>query len=258
MHIPFHKYHGTGNDFILIDQREKQYISVDDQQQIAHLCHRHFGIGADGLILLQNHQEVDFEMVYFNADGRTSSLCGNGGRCTVAFAHYLNVFQQSCRFMAIDGIHNATIEGNWVRLQMGDVQGIDLQKEGYFLQTGSPHVVQFVAQIEQVDIIQQGSTIRYSETYAPDGSNVNFVQIYPDYIEVATYERGVENETLSCGTGVTAAALAYAFQKKDQSKVAIRTKGGHLAVEFMQDGDSFTDIWLCGATQRVFEGVVEL
>ncbi|MEM1327944.1 MAG: diaminopimelate epimerase [Bacteroidota bacterium] len=256
MHILFHKYHGTGNDFILIDQRKKKYLAVDDQQQIERLCHRHFGIGADGLILLQNHAELDFEMVYFNSDGCTSSMCGNGGRCIVAFAHYLGVFEDRCEFMAVDGAHQARIKADgWVELKMGNVKGVDIKEEGYFLQTGSPHVVQFVEQMEDVNIVHEGRAIRYSEPYAPGGSNVNFVQIHADYLQVATYERGVENETLSCGTGVTAAALAYAFQKKDQSEVAIRTKGGDLIVQFEQDGDTFNNIWLCGATKRVFEGV---
>lgn len=258
MTIPFHKYHGTGNDFILIDQRETHYLQRDNQVAIEFLCHRHFGIGADGLMLLQQHETLDFEMIYFNADGRASSMCGNGGRCIVAFAHQLGMFEERCTFQAIDGEHEAIVKEDWVELKMSDVTKIETRNDEWFLQTGSPHVVRFVEQMEAINIVAAGSEVRYSDDFSPEGTNVNFVQIYPDFLEVATYERGVENETLSCGTGVTAAALAYAHQYEHKEEVAIHTKGGNLKVKFKQQNDGFTNIWLCGSAKLVFEGRILL
>lgn len=258
MNIPFHKYHGTGNDFILIDQRTTHYLQRNDQATIEFLCQRHFGIGADGLILLQQHETLDFEMIYFNADGRESSLCGNGGRCIVAFAHRLGLFEERCRFLAIDGEHEAIVTTDRVELKMPNVTKIETRNDELFLQTGSPHVVRFVEKMEAIEVVKTGSEVRYSDTFAPDGTNVNFVQIHPDFLEVATYERGVENETLSCGTGVTAAALAYAYQHKGKEFVRIRTKGGDLEVKFKQEGHHFSEIWLCGSTTAVFKGHISI
>jgi len=257
MQIPFQKYHGTGNDFILIDQREQQYLTRDDQGILEQLCQRHFGIGADGLILLQNHPELDFEMIYFNSDGRESSMCGNGGRCIVAFAHQLGIFEEKCKFWAVDGLHEAVIKESWVELKMSKVERVETYETHYFLDTGSPHHVAFVEDVEAINIVSEGSEIRYSETYQPTGTNVNFVQVNPKGITVATYERGVENETLSCGTGVTAAAIAYHLQNPNQQVIDIVTKGGNLQVKLAPKGDGFDDIWLCGPTQEVFIGVFE-
>lgn len=257
MQIPFQKYHGTGNDFIMIDQREQQYLTRNDQAVIEHMCKRHFGIGADGLILLQNHPTLDFEMIYFNSDGRESSMCGNGGRCIVAFAHQLGVFEKKCKFWAIDGLHEAVVNSNWVELKMSAVEKVETHNTHYFLDTGSPHHVAFVENVENVNIVAEGSEIRYSETYQPAGTNVNFVQTSGEGITVATYERGVENETLSCGTGVTAAAIAYHLKNPTKKIVDIVTKGGQLQVKLESKNDGFDDIWLCGPTQEVFRGVFE-
>ncbi|MEM6697530.1 MAG: diaminopimelate epimerase [Bacteroidota bacterium] len=257
MTIPFQKYHGTGNDFIMIDQREQQYLTRKDQAIIEKMCTRHFGIGADGLILLQNHAELDFEMIYFNSDGRESSMCGNGGRCIVAFAHQLGVFKTACQFWAIDGLHEAVVKDHWVELKMSAVEKVETYNTHYFLDTGSPHHVAFIEDVEKVNIVAKGSEIRYSDTYQPLGTNVNFVQASDDKITVATYERGVENETLSCGTGVTAAAIAYHLQNPTKKIVDIVTKGGQLQVKLKPENSGFDDIWLCGPTKEVFRGVFD-
>ncbi|MEM0994235.1 MAG: diaminopimelate epimerase [Bacteroidota bacterium] len=258
MQINFHKYHGTGNDFILIDQREKKYLTRKDQAIIQRLCQRHFGIGADGLMLLQNHPDYDFQMIYFNADGRESSMCGNGGRCIVAFAQTLSIIEQRCRFLAIDGEHEATIDDNWVSLKMASVEHIEHHPQHYFLDTGSPHYVRFVEEVASVEVVKEGRPIRYSEAFAPNGTNVNFVQVKADHqLVVATYERGVENETLSCGTGVTAAAIAYTLAHPT-NEVRVQTKGGDLKVKLERKAAGFANIWLCGPAQFVFTGQVEV
>lgn len=257
MDIPFTKYHGAGNDFILIDQRQETYIEPTQEALIHKMCQRHFGIGADGLILLQNKEGFDFEMIYFNADGRTSSLCGNGGRCVVGFAHRLGMVETDCRFLAIDGGHEARIvNSNWIELKMGDIKAVQsLAQSQFFLDTGSPHFVEFVEDLSGLDIYEAGQTIRHSDAFAPTGTNVNFVQIIEDQsLVVATYERGVENETLSCGTGVTAAALSYGLQQPTATAIDIQTKGGKLQVRFQRTPQGFEDIWLCGPIQVVFEG----
>lgn len=255
--IPFSKYHGTGNDFVLIDQRSEQYLNGEDQAAIEKICQRHFGVGADGLILLQNHAEADFEMIYFNADGRESSMCGNGGRCIVAFAHHLGLFERNCTFVAIDGYHDAIYEQGQIELSMQAVQGIQQFEDYFFLNTGSPHYVSFPNDFDSVNIIKKGRSIRYSKAFQPNGTNVNFVRPIENGIEVATYERGVEDETLSCGTGVTAAALSYATTLPHVvESVAVSTKGGMLTVKFKQSENGFDNIWLCGSAIKVFEGVI--
>lgn len=253
-HIPFHKYQGTGNDFVLIDQRQQKHIQREDQALIEKMCNRHFGIGADGLILLQQHESANFEMVYFNADGRESTMCGNGGRCIVAFAHHLGVFEQHCTFVAIDGLHEAKVNGNQVELKMMDVSRVERYDDFYFLNTGSPHYVSFHPTLAEVDVVPKGKLIRYGARFQPNGTNVNFVEVTSDGLTVATYERGVEDETLSCGTGVTAAALAYAIDNQHLRDVNIQTKGGKLMVRFQPSSHGFDNIWLCGLAQRVFEG----
>ncbi|MEM9885523.1 MAG: diaminopimelate epimerase [Bacteroidota bacterium] len=257
MQLNFHKYHGTGNDFILIDQREQQQLTRSDTTIIQQLCQRHFGIGADGLMLLQKHSEYDFEMIYFNSDGRESSMCGNGGRCIAAFAHRLGIFEQKCRFLAIDGAHEASIQDDWIELKMSDVQQIETHSDHYFLNTGSPHYVQFVENIQKVEVLKEGSRIRYSEAFRPNGTNVNFVEKKADQLIVATYERGVEDETLSCGTGVTAAAIA-SYLQQPKEEIDILTKGGNLKVKLKKNAQGFSDIWLCGRAQFVFEGIVNV
>lgn len=258
MEIIFEKYQGTGNDFVMIDQRHKSIIHHDDQQTIAHLCDRRFGIGGDGLILLEKSDNYDFKMVYFNADGRQSTMCGNGGRCIVKFAHQLKIFDHKTVFEAIDGEHHAYInEDGSVSLQMIDVQDIiSLNSHTFQLNTGSPHYVDFGETLPD-DIKSAGSHIRYSPKYKEEGINVNFVAIHDSDLEIATYERGVEDETYSCGTGVTAAALAYAVKEHllGKQQFTLQTKGGNLNVSFMRHSDgSCTDVWLSGPALRVFNG----
>ena len=277
MTIPFYKYQGTGNDFVMIDQREKTYLQKTDTDTIRQLCDRRFGIGGDGLMFLQNKKGYDFEMVYFNSDGTEGSMCGNGGRCLTAFAHFLGVFKEKCTFMAIDGEHEAIVKGDypnaqlghsvWIELKMMDVATKSIEKgNDYFLMnTGSPHYVVFVEDLTDIDIYGNGRAIRYSERFAKEGVNVNFVEILKDNtgIEVATYERGVEDETFSCGTGVTAAAISYFIKNGGSTTVPIKTKGGQLEVKFRADserngshgmGSIIENVWLCGPATRVFKG----
>ena len=272
MKITFFKYQGTGNDFVMIDQRKQQFLQKTDVKTINHLCDRRFGIGADGLILLENPvftegSSLDFEMIYFNADGRESSMCGNGGRCLVAFANYLQVFDNQCVFNAIDGLHAAKVRADgWVELKMIDVSTVEIGKDFYLLNTGSPHFVVFVEDLTDINVYENGREIRYSERFHTEGVNVNFVEIKKDgNLEVATYERGVEDETFSCGTGVTAAAIAYSLKKEHIFKentpfsVPILTKGGNLEVRLQRDAVGvFHNIWLCGPATQVFQGEVEI
>ncbi|MBI1227363.1 MAG: diaminopimelate epimerase [Bacteroidetes bacterium] len=255
--IPFHKYEGTGNDFVLIDQRVNQHITRQDTSLIERICNRRFGIGADGLILLQLTDGYDFEMIYFNSDGRESTMCGNGGRCIAAFANFLGVAGEKCHFLAIDGPHEAKIKNDWVELKMSDVKDVEIGDGNFILNTGSPHYVVFVEDLSDMNIVESGQVIRYSERFRKEGINVNFVERTKDGIEVATYERGVEDETLSCGTGVTAAALTFSLANPDlnSNEVAIATKGGHLLVRFQKnDAVGFENIWLCGPAKQVFAG----
>jgi len=258
--IPFHKYQGAGNDFVMIDQRDRRWLTRADEAVIRRFCERRFGIGADGLILLERHPGLDFEMIYFNADGREGSMCGNGGRCAVAFARSLGVIGLTTRFQAVDGPHEARIHeaGDWVELKMGTVKNVEAGAAFYYLDTGSPHYVVFVDELDEVDIVGRGRAIRYSERFRAAGTNVNFVQVRSDGIDVATYERGVEDETLSCGTGVTAAAIAYYLQEPadERRQVDIRTRGGRLQVRFQATEAGFEEIWLCGPAEHVFEGTI--
>lgn len=260
MQLRFEKYQGTGNDFVMIDQRLETFIAHDNQKLIAHLCDRRFGIGADGLILLENSEAYDFKMVYFNADGRQSSMCGNGGRCIVHFAWKLGAFIDKTIFEAIDGLHAAhMVDEQTVSLQMSDVQSVKSVEEGVFvMNTGSPHYVSFMDKLPE-DVKTAGASIRYSDTYAAEGINVNFVVKTAEGLEVATYERGVEDETYSCGTGVTACALAnQLLTKNDENHINILTKGGHLSVSFKNENGSFKDVWLTGPASFVFAGNIEI
>jgi len=252
--LHFWKYQGTGNDFVLVDNRDLQFPK-DDVDYIQTLCDRRFGIGADGLILLENDQALDFLMVYYNADGKESSMCGNGGRCIVAFAKELGLIENKTRFNAIDGTHEAKIAKGAVELKMGNVDTIHDLEKYYFLDTGSPHHVQEVKQVDALEITTEGARIRYG-LYGERGSNVNFVeQISKDTFKVRTYERGVEGETLSCGTGVTAVALAMHHAGKTHSSVVtLQTKGGNLKVEFNKADGSYTNVRLSGPATKVFEG----
>ncbi len=255
--MQFYKYQGTGNDFIVIDDRNEQFnLSAEE---IAHLCHRRFGIGADGLMLLQLAPDFDFKMVYYNADGTLGTMCGNGGRCLVRFAADLDIVKEKANFIAVDGPHTALVGADKISLQMMDVPSIDQHADDYFTNTGSPHFVRFVKQVQFYDVKNVGASIRYSEAYQPiQGTNANFVEkLDSQTIFVRTYERGVEDETYSCGTGVTAAALvAHVFQGMN-SPVQIKTLGGELAVSFqgnLQEG--FFEIFLTGPAKQVFKGEI--
>lgn len=264
MTINFQKYQGTGNDFVLIDDRSLTFPATN-QALVERLCHRRFGVGADGLILLQNDTESDFRMVYFNADGAEGSMCGNGGRCIVRFAHDLGLFASETRFRAVDGEHLAVVCEEDIFLKMSDVTGIeDRASPGRagltFLDTGSPHVVRFVDELESLDVVAEGRAIRYDERFAPGGTNVNFAQVLDDHtLFVRTYERGVEDETYSCGTGVTAVALVAHGQLTMPDPVFIQTLGGNLRVSFAAQPDGgFTNIYLIGPAKRVFTGQIHL
>lgn len=259
MELTFYKYQGTGNDFVMIDNRDLK-ISKNNTKLIRKLCDRKFGIGADGLILLENSEnpQDDFKMVYFNADGNESSMCGNGGRCLVAFARFLGIVKDSARFTAIDGPHDATVKDGIVSLKMQDVTEVSDNENFLFLDTGSPHHVVFAENIAQKDIKKEGAEIRYSDRYKSHGTNVNFVEaISADSFSVRTYERGVEDETLSCGTGVTAVALAaHSSGKTEAEKVELITQGGKLFVDFKKTENGYTDIWLSGPAEQVFKGEI--
>ncbi|GAA0871612.1 diaminopimelate epimerase [Gangjinia marincola] len=255
----FYKYQGTGNDFIIIDNRSQRF-SKNNTKLIRTLCDRKFGIGADGLILLENAEmsSHDFKMVYYNADGRESTMCGNGGRCLVAFAKFLGIIHDQTAFMAIDGPHEARINKDEVSLKMQDVSSIKEEQNAYLLDTGSPHYVSFIQNLEQLDVDQQGAKIRYNDSFNAEGINVNFVEpLTTGELSVRTYERGVEAETLSCGTGVTAVALsAYHAKITNDKKITLTTPGGRLSVSFNPTSTGFTDIWLTGAAVFVFKGEI--
>lgn len=256
MQLKFYKYQGTGNDFILIDNRNKKFRK--DEGIIPKLCNRRFGVGADGLMLLEHHDAADFKMIYYNADG-TQSLCGNGSRCAVAFAHFLGMIDKSTYFETTDGFHRAEIlEDGIVKFELLDVSQVEkLDEKSYFINTGSPHYIKLSENVENIDIIQSGSSIRYSDKYAPHGTNVNFVEDLHGKIKVRTYERGVEDETLSCGTGVTACAL-MANRLGYDSPVSIETKGGQLQVFFEEKNGNYSNIYLAGPAERVFQGTIEI
>ena len=259
--IHFYKYQGAGNDFVLIDNRNKQF-EYKDNNNVLQLCNRRFGIGGDGLMLLQNHPEYDFEMLYFNADGKLGSMCGNGGRCIVAFAKHLGIIDTETNFLAVDGPHYAKISesGNWVDLQMIDVDKVARDESAYVLNTGSPHYVAQVTELDVLDVFKQGGLIRNNTNYKEEGINVNFVEDRGDHLFVRTFERGVEDETFACGTGVTAVALAMAIEKQQQGniKTDIEVLGGKLRIEFNYDGTTFNHVFLCGPAELVFEGQIEI
>ena len=255
MSIPFYKYQGTGNDFVMIDNRQLIF-SKNDTKLVKAICDRKFGIGADGLILLENHDSLDFTMVYYNADGNPSSMCGNGGRCIVAFAKELGVIADKTTFEAVDGVHEATVEKGLVHLKMQDVTEIKEFDDHLFLDTGSPHHVQWVADIDAFDVKKEGAALRYGALYGKAGSNINFVEAVDGGYRMRTYERGVEDETLSCGTGATAVALAIHKQNKvSQSSIPLQVEGGQLQVTFEPQEDGYKNIFLIGPAEKVFEGV---
>ena len=261
MKLAFSKYHGTGNDFIMVDIRNR--AMPEDADIIAYLCHRRFGIGADGLILLDKSAVHDFSMRYFNSDGYESSMCGNGGRCISAFARRLGIIQSEATFEAIDGIHHAKIlkeekQLYEVRLQMMDVEAATWNEDDIFLDTGSPHLVKVCSNLDQLNVNTHGRWIRNEERFSPGGVNVNFIEEKDDLLHIRTYERGVEEETLSCGTGVTAAALAWAIKQHIEGPVHFMTRGGRLSVHFVRTDDKFTGIFLEGPAAFVYSGEIEI
>jgi len=260
MTLHFYKYQGTGNDFILADNRKNEYSFT--KEQIHKLCDRRFGIGADGLMLLNEKAGFDFEMKYYNADGREGSMCGNGGRCMTKFAYHLGIHREVYRFLASDGVHEAEIDMDGiVSLKMKDVKTIKRFHSDYILDTGSPHYIKMVSNVMDVDVFKKGSEIRHSKEFEEEGINVNFVEQLPeaDKIIVRTYERGVEDETFSCGTGVTAAALISYHNENGFNDIEVKTLGGTLTVEFDRTDDEKHEMMcLCGPAEKVFEGSIEV
>ncbi|WP_281636039.1 diaminopimelate epimerase [Flavobacterium marginilacus] len=259
MQLEFYKYQGAGNDFVMIDNRSG-FFPKDNTQLVAHLCDRRFGIGGDGLILLENDSETDFKMVYYNSDGNQSSMCGNGGRCLVAFAKDMHVIENETTFIATDGMHHASFEDKLVSLQMIDVPAIDIKADYSFLNTGSPHHVQMVEDLEHYNVKDNGAAIRYGELYGKAGSNINFVKKIDDTtFRLRTYERGVEDETLACGTGATAVAIAMnATGQTNATSINVNVEGGKLVVSFDKNQNGFTNVFLKGPAEFVFKGSIDI
>jgi len=261
MIFDFFKYHGTGNDFVLIDNRRSDFPI--DKNLIQQLCDRRFGIGADGMILISYKDGCDFEMNYYNSDGNIGSMCGNGGRCAVAFANKLQIIGDHAKFHAVDGLHQAQIlkkDKNiyLVKLKMLDVKSVRKNNDALIINTGSPHYINFTSNLNDLDVNKEGRKIRNNEQFIAKGINVDFVEIHKDHLSVRTYERGVENETLSCGTGVIASAIAYASREDKEGLFNIQSRGGMLKVMFIKSDDTFTDIWLEGPSEFVFKGKFEI
>lgn len=255
MEFTFYKYQGTGNDFVIIDNREA-FFPKDDIALVAKICDRRFGVGADGLLLLENHHSADFTMVYYNSDGNLSTMCGNGGRCIVHFAQFLGVISENTVFEAVDGMHKARVEDDWVSLKMNDIEEVNISENYTFLNTGSPHHVEMVSNLKDYDVFTNGRKIR-NEVYGKEGANVNFVeQEKSDIFSVRTYERGVEDETFSCGTGVTAVAIAmFETGETTKSKITLKTPGGQLQVRFKKVANGYEDVYLEGPATQVFKGI---
>ncbi|MEO5942456.1 MAG: diaminopimelate epimerase [Ferruginibacter sp.] len=256
----FYKFQGTGNDFVIFDNRDGALNNLTNKQ-VKHLCDRRFGIGADGLMLLSEKEGYDFEMIYYNSDGNPSTMCGNGGRCLVKFASLMGIHKYTYRFVAVDGPHEADIDNTgMIRLKMKNVDEIDEHTSYAVLNTGSPHYVKFVSDIHNIDVVETGRDIRNSKPYAAEGINVNFLEnTGEDSIYVRTYERGVEDETYSCGTGVTAASLVSAHNQRGFNRIEVQTPGGNLSVEYTKlDETHFENIWLCGPAVMSFKGEVEI
>lgn len=255
--IEFFKYHGTGNDFIIIDNRAKMFIT--DTEKIKKMCHRRFGIGADGLMLLENSDKYDFIMRYFNSDGNEGSMCGNGGRSITKFASDLGIINNNAIFLASDGVHKAEINDGIISLLMNNVNEIKTSPNSYFINTGSPHHIEFIENVEEFDVFNRGQEIRNNKQIYPLGTNVNFVEVFENYIYVRTFERGVEDETFSCGTGVVASAIAYSSKfNKNQTPINIKTKGGNLSVRFTKKDNTYCDIWLTGPALKVYKGIINI
>lgn len=258
MEFIFYKYQGTGNDFVIVDNREG-YFPKENTELVAKICDRRFGVGADGLILLEDHFSADFAMVYYNSDGNLSSMCGNGGRCICHFAKFLGIISEKATFEAVDGLHEATVKTDWVSLRMHDIEEISVSKDSVFLNTGSPHHVEMVSALQDYNVFKNGRNIR-NNSYGKEGANVNFVEQNDDAVfSVRTYERGVEDETLSCGTGVTAVALAmFETAKTSENTITLKTPGGQLQVRFNKEGAGYNNVYLEGPAIQVFKGIWRL
>jgi diaminopimelate epimerase len=254
MNLNFYKYQGTGNDFVMIDNRTKIFPK-ENTDKISQICDRNFGIGADGIILIEDHNEYDFEMIYYNADG-TQTFCGNGGRCAVAFAKKLGIIKNKTTFLAVDGAHIAEIENDIISLKMIDVNEIEEHKNSVFMYTGTQHHVEIVEELTNFPVFEKGKKIR--ESYESPGSNVNFVQqINETTFRVRTYEKGVENETLACGTGVTAVAIAmHKTNKTESNLISLPVEGGVLKVSFTEENGTYKNVFLKGPAQFVFKGII--
>lgn len=262
MTLEFWKYQGNGNDFVVIEDLNETIQLTSEH--IRKICDRHFGIGADGLMLLRPSKKFHFKMLYYNSDGNLASMCGNGGRCIAAFAYFLEIAPLKMNFDAFDGEHEAIIENDFreknemdVSLKMANVKHIEKDEKFYFLDTGSPHYVEFVSKVAEIDVVKEGRKTRQSERFSPNGTNVNFVEISEKRLFVRTYERGVEDETLSCGTGVTASAIA-AFMETGKKDFQIHTTGGEFTVNFEEKGKHFSNIWLHGPAKMVFQGTIDI
>jgi len=259
MEIQFAKYHGAGNDFVIIDNRANTFTPTTEL--VKHLCNRHFGIGADGLMLIENNATLDFRMRYFNSDGNESTMCGNGGRCIVHYAKKLNLTSDTPKFMGIDGEHEALfIEDDLINLKMKDVLSFTANDDFYFIDTGSPHYVCYVEDINEVNVNEEGAKIRSTYNVEQGGTNVNFVQISDELLLIRTFERGVEAETLACGTGAVASAIAsHHFLEDEENTIKIKAIGGILSVSFNKTSEfEYTNIWLSGPVKHVFNGIISL
>lgn len=258
MKLAFNKYQGAGNDFVMIDNRNGQF-DKSDLNLVRKLCDRRFGIGSDGLILIENHSDLDFDMIYFNSDG-SKSFCGNGSRCAISFAYELGLISTETTFNSTDGIHDGVyLSQKEIELNMHDVTTIEQIDEDFVINTGSPHYIKFVEDVDAIDILPEAHKIRYNSRFSKEGINVNFVQILSDNsLKIRTYERGVEDETLACGTGVTAAAIAFKYTSEGESDIKVEVKGGNLKVKFNKEGSLINNIWLIGAGEKVFEGEIDV
>ena len=258
MKIQFHKYQGAGNDFVMIDNREGQF-DKSNLLLIQQLCDRRFGVGSDGLILIENHDSLDFNMIYYNSDG-SQSFCGNGSRCAIAFTNRLGMISKNTSFNSTDGEHEGVFATEKeIHLNMHDVADVEKGENFFYMNTGSPHYIKYVDDVDAVDILKEAHQIRYNNRFKEEGVNVNFVQILSnDKLKIRTYERGVENETLACGTGVTAAAISFMVQSNGAETIEVEAKGGLLTVKLEKEGNEFKNIWLIGAGEMVFEGEVNV
>lgn len=256
MNLTFFKYQGTGNDFVMIDNRTKTFPK-QNTDIISHLCNRNFGIGADGVILIEEDENSDFRMIYYNADG-SETFCGNGGRCAVAFAKQLHIIDNKTNFVAVDGPHFAEIKNDIISIKMIDVDTIEVKKDSVFTYTGTQHHVELVDSLDNYPVFENGKKIRYS--YNDPGSNVNFAEMIDDAtFRVRTYEKGVENETLACGTGVTAVAIAmHKIKKTNKTQINLPVEGGNLKVSFKENNGVYTDVYLKGPATFVFKGEIEV